>query len=145
MFLCQGWESFKTRIMRTEFALSTGLTESGPICSLRSVFLLHFAATLRGHSGLWETKRNLLGVCVEVPSPRRTVLLDLRALPARLLVSAQSCNYTLGTERTFCQIKRRRLVPSDHLSLFTLHWETGRTSPSQWRRCHPCMALASLV
>jgi hypothetical protein len=101
VFLCQGWGSFKTRTMRTEFALSTGLTESGPICSLRSVFLLHFAATLRGHSGLWETKRNLLGVCVEVPSPRRTVLLDLRALPARLLVSAQSCNYTLGMERTF--------------------------------------------
>jgi hypothetical protein len=101
VFLCQGWESFKTRIMRTEFALSTGLTESGPICSLRSVFLLHFAATLRGHSGLWETERNLLGVCVEVPSPRRTVLLDLRALPARLLVSAQSCNYTCGVERTF--------------------------------------------
>ena len=32
-FVCQGWASFDTRTMRTEFALSTGLTESGPMCS----------------------------------------------------------------------------------------------------------------
>ena len=61
VFLCQGWGSFDTRTMRTEFALSAGLTESGPICSCGPFFFY----TLRLHFGdiadFWETKRNLLG------------------------------------------------------------------------------------
>jgi hypothetical protein len=111
-FLCQGWDSFDTRTMRTEFALSTGLTESGPICSCGQ-FFVEFAATLRGQSGRWQTKRRPARICVELPSPRWIVFLDFRAPPTRLLVSALS-------HRTFGPL----LVP-DCKAVLHLHFGDG--------------------